>query len=229
LACALAEAGARVAVCSRTAADLEQLVEEIQARGGDAFPFVLDVSDFARTEQIVEEIAERFGRLDILVNSAGITLVKDTLDVTTEEWDRIHDVNLKGPFVACQAAGRIMLKQGYGRIVNITSIGAHVGFERAVAYAASKGGLSQVTMALALEWVATGITVNSVAPGFVASSLTAERMKDEEYMAFINSRMPMKRPGTPDDVVPAVLFLVSPAAGYVTGSTVFVDGGWTAQ
>jgi NAD(P)-dependent dehydrogenase (short-subunit alcohol dehydrogenase family) len=226
---ALAQAGASVAVCSRTSEDLDGLVAEITEEGGTAVACVLDVADLDRLQQMIRDVAERFGRLDILVNNAGISQMHDAVNATEEEWDRVLDVNAKGPFFACQAAGRIMIERGYGRIVNVTSMGGRVGWRRAAAYCASKGALEQVTRVLALEWARQGVTVNAVAPGFIASSMTAERMQDEEYLSWILERSPIGRTGSPLDIVPAILYLVSPQSGLVTGSTVTIDGGWTAE
>jgi NAD(P)-dependent dehydrogenase (short-subunit alcohol dehydrogenase family) len=149
--------------------------------------------------------------------------------VTEEDWDELLDVNLKGLFFACQAAGRHMLARGYGRIVNISSPAGHVGIRRHAAYSASKGGVELLTKVLALEWGRQGVTVNTVAPTFVRTPGTAERLDRPEFLADVLARIPVGRVGTTTDVAAAVLFVASPSAGLVNGASVLVDGGWTAQ
>jgi len=174
-------------------------------------------------------VAERFGRLDVLVNNAGLGENHDALDVTEADWDRLMAVNLKGLFFCCQAAARVMLPRGYGRIVNLSSQAGLVGIPRHAVYSASKGGVNQLTRVLALEWSARGVTVNAVAPTFIETPGTRERLAEPAFRASVLERIPAGRVGTIDDVAAAVLYLASPAAGLVTGSVLAVDGGWTAQ
>jgi NAD(P)-dependent dehydrogenase (short-subunit alcohol dehydrogenase family) len=229
LARALANAGARVTVAARSAGDLRSLVDEIAGEGGTAHPVELDVRDRSSVDAAVAETVDRFGGLDVLVNNAGLGTNHDALDATEEEWDELMDVNLKGLFFACQAAGRHMVDRGYGRIVNMSSQAGHVGIRRHAAYCASKGGVEQLTRVLALEWSPHGVTVNAVAPTFIRTPGTAERLDRPEFLADVLSRIPAGRVGTPMDVAGAVLYLASPAAGLVTGTVLSVDGGWTAQ
>jgi 2-deoxy-D-gluconate 3-dehydrogenase len=226
---ALAHAGATVAVAARSLADLERLSEDIRAQGGTAVPFPLDVRDVAQIHATLNAVQARFGRLDILVNNAGLGANQPAVDVTEADWDDMLAVNLKGLFFCCQAAGRIMLRQGYGRIINISSQASVVGIRDHAVYCASKGGVNQLTRVLALEWSAGGITVNAVAPTFIYTPGTAERLDDPAYLQQVVARLPIGRVGTITDVAAAVIYLASSAGAMVTGSILMVDGGWTAQ
>lgn len=226
---ALAHAGAAVAVAARSASDLNKLTEEIRAEGGTATAFPLDVRDIAQIRDTIDEVRATFGRLDILVNNAGLGANHPALDVTEADWDELMDVNLKGLFFCCQAAGRIMLEQGYGRIINMSSQASVVGIRDHAVYCASKGGVNQLTRVLALEWSTRGVTVNAVAPTFIYTPGTAERLDDPAYLQRVVERLPIGRVGTITDVAAAVIYLASPAGSLVTGSVLMVDGGWTAQ
>lgn len=226
---ALAHAGAAVAVAARSAGDLNKLTEEIRAEGGTATAFPLDVRDIAQIRETIDEVRATFGRLDILVNNAGLGANHPALDVTEADWDELMDVNLKGLFFCCQAAGRIMLEQGYGRIINMSSQASVVGIRDHAVYCASKGGVNQLTRVLALEWSTRGVTVNAVAPTFIYTPGTAERLDDPAYLQRVVERLPIGRVGTITDVAAAVIYLASPAGSLVTGSVLMLDGGWTAQ
>ncbi len=177
----------------------------------------------------VDTVVERHGRIDVLVNNAGLGTNHDALDVTEEEWDELMAVNLKGLFFICQAAGRHMVARRYGRIVNMSSQAGHVGIRRHAAYSASKGGVELLTKVLALEWGPHGVTVNTVAPTFVRTPGTAERLDRQEFLDDVLTRIPIGRVGTTTEVAAAVIFLASPSAGLVNGTSIVVDGGWTAQ
>ena len=200
-------------------------------RGGDAptEPVTIDLREVASIRAAVDDVVERHGKLDVLVNNAGLGTNHDALDATEDEWDELMAVNLRGLFFACQAAGRHMVERGYGRIVNMSSQAGHVGIPRHAAYSASKGGVELLTKVRALEWGASGVTVNAVAPTFVRTPGTAERLDDPAFRADVVSRIPVGRVGTTSEVAAAVIFLASPAASLVNGTSIVVDGGWTAQ
>ncbi len=229
LARALAHAGATVAAAARDTAALAQLVSEITAEGGTAAAFALDVRSPAQIATVMQAVKARFGRLDILVNNAGLGANHPALDVTEADWDEMMEVNLKGLFFCCQAAGRIMLAQGHGRIVNMSSQASVVGIRDHAVYCATKGGVNQLTRVLALEWSARGVTVNAVAPTFIYTPGTAERLDDPDYLDGVLARLPIGRVGTIADVAAAVIYLASPAGAMVSGTVLLVDGGWTAQ
>lgn len=226
---ALAHAGAKTAVAARSRADLEALVEDIRTEGGVAEAFPLDVRDISQVQSSINAVHRSFGRLDILVNNAGLGANHAAVDVTEADWDEMMDVNLKGLFFCCQAAGRIMLQQRHGRIINMSSQASVVGIRDHAVYCASKGGVNQLSRVLALEWSARGITVNAVAPTFIYTPGTAERLDDVAYLQNVVARLPIGRVGSISDVAAAVIYLASPAGALVTGSVLMVDGGWTAQ
>ena len=229
LACALAHAGAQVVVGARNLASLTELVHRIKDEGGDARAVSLDMRDLDQIHNAVEQTIHFFGRIDILVNNAGIGYNHDAVDVTEEDWDEMMDVNLKGLFFMCQAAGKHMIAQHYGRIVNMSSQAGQVGIVRHAVYCATKGGVDQLTRVLALEWAKHNITVNAVAPTFIRTPGTAERLDTPAFAADVLSRLPLGRVGDTMDVAGAVIYLASPAADLVTGTVLLVDGGWTAQ
>ena len=229
LAKALANAGAKVALAARNADRLNQLADEIRAEGGDALAVPMDVTDVAQINDAMQKIHEHWGSLDILVNNAGIGLKSAAVDVTETHWDETMNVNLRGLFFCCQAAGKIMLDQGAGRIINMSSQVSVVGYRDYAVYCASKGGVNQLTKALALEWSARGVTVNAVGPTFIYTPGTAHLLDQPEVKESILSRLPINRLGTITDVAGAVIYLASPAGGLVTGELLLVDGGWTAQ
>jgi NAD(P)-dependent dehydrogenase (short-subunit alcohol dehydrogenase family) len=197
--------------------------------GGRVEPIHLDVTDVAGTRSAVDAAVGTYGRIDILVNNAGLGANHDALDVSEADWDAMMAVNLKGLFFVSQAVGRHMVERGYGRIVNISSQAGLVGIRRHVVYSAGKGGVNLVTKVLALEWASHGVTVNAIAPTWIYTPGTAERLDDPVFLAGVLARIPVGRVGTTADVAAAVVFLSSRAAGLVTGAIIPVDGGWTAQ
>jgi NAD(P)-dependent dehydrogenase (short-subunit alcohol dehydrogenase family) len=226
LAVGMAAAGAKVALADIL--NLSQTLAQIEGVGGEAIAVPTDVRDRSQVARLVAEARGKFGTVDILVNNAGINLIRPTLETSEEEWDLVLEVNLKGVFLCCQAAGRVMLGQGHGAIVNIGSINSEYVFPNSAAYNISKAGVLQLTKTLAYEWGPHGIRVNAVCPGFMETPMLAEIQRGKEELAESRrSRIPLRRFAAPEDVVGAVIFLASPAAAYVTGHALYVDGGWT--
>jgi NAD(P)-dependent dehydrogenase (short-subunit alcohol dehydrogenase family) len=229
LAVILAKAGAKVALVGRSETDLRSVEKEIQSDSGECKAFPANVGDVAQIQKLFADMENHFGRIDILVNNAGLGFNHDAVDVTESDWDEMMAVNLKGLFFCCQAAGKIMLRQGHGRIINMSSQASVVGIPRHVVYCASKGGVNMLTKVLALEWSGCGVTVNAVGPTFIRTPGTAERLDNPEFLASVVSRIPAGKVGSITDVAGAVIYLASPAANLVTGTLLLVDGGWTAQ
>lgn len=231
---ALAKQGAKVAVTDVSLEECQQVVDEIRQSGGEAMAYKMDVANTGEVNKVFDEVVRDFGRLDILVNNAGIFEPKAALEMTEEEWDRTLNINLKGEFLCAQRAAKEMMKNppaGGGRIINISSIasgGVGVGFAEAAHYAASKGGIIGMTESLASEWAPFGITVNCIAPGAIETPMLGVGSGAID-MKEIETRVPLKRIGRPDEVSAAVVFLASEEASYVNGSTFVVDGGWLAQ
>ena len=223
----LAEAGCDVVGAARSGADLAELGDEIASAGGAFLPLELDLRDVTALPGAVERAWGWRDGLDILVNVAGIMIRTGPLEVTPAEWEDVFDVNVKGTFFLTQAVGRRMLTEG-GSIVMITSLAGEVVTRAAISYQASKAALIQLTRALAVHWAPT-VRVNSVAPAYIRTQLNAGWLADEHNRSYVVGSTPLGRVGDPSDVVGAVRYLVSPAAAYVTGQNLRVDGGWSAQ
>ena len=224
----LASAGATVAITDTpaNAASAKSLRGEIEAAGGTARDYALDVTRTADIPGVVDGLVSDLGRIDILVNNAGVRVKKPSLEMTTADWDRVLDVNLKGMFFCTQAAAKHMVAKGSGRIINIASQLAESALPERAAYCASKGGVVNMTRSLALEWASSGVTVNAVGPGPTDTPMTHDQ--GPEAMAEVKLRSPLGRRLEPQEIVGAVIFLASPAAGAVNGHLLMVDGGWTA-
>lgn len=227
LAIGLAEAGADVALFARTSSDIEEVAAEIRALGRQAYPFQVDVTSREQIETAVGQIIETTGRLDILINNAGMNIRSQALAVTDEEWDTIMQTNLKSAFLCAQIAGGHMKEQGYGRIINIASVAGQVALRTGVVYAATKAAMIQMTKVLALEWGKFGINVNSIGPWYFKTSLTEKILANPDFLADVIARTPLQRVGELEELVGPAVFLASDAANYVTGQTLFVDGGMT--
>ncbi len=222
---ALAAAGATVAAGARDDASLEELA----TAGPAVHPYRLDVTDVGTITTAVDRVISDHGALDIVVASAGLGDNHPALDVTESDWDRMMAVNLRGLFFTCQAAGRHMIERGRGRVIAMSSQASVVGIRDHAVYAASKGGVNQLVRVLALEWGPRGVTVNAIAPTFIYTPGTADRLDDPEYRRRVVERIPVGEVGTIADVAGAVVYLASDAGRLVNGSILMVDGGWTAQ
>lgn len=227
IAVALAEAGADIAAVGRSPAT--ETVEQVSALGRKAEIVSADLSTIEPVDRIVAETLEKLGRLDILVNNAGIIRRADSVDFTEEDWDAVIDTNLKSLFFLCQAAGRHMLTQGSGKIINIASMLSFQGGIRVPSYTASKSGVAGLTKLLANEWAARGVNVNAIAPGYIATNNTAALQADGDRNRQIMDRIPAGRWGAGSDIGGAAVFLASRASDYVHGHILAVDGGWLAR
>jgi 2-deoxy-D-gluconate 3-dehydrogenase len=227
IALALAAAGADIAAVGRSAAT--ETVEKVRALGRKAEIISADLSTIEPVNRVVDEAVEKLGGLDILVNNAGIIRRADSLDFTEEDWDAVVDTNLKSVFFLCQAAGKHMVAQGRGKIINIASMLTFQGGIRVPSYTASKSGIGGLTKLLANEWASKGVNVNAIAPGYIATNNTAALQADENRNRSIMERIPAGRWGDPADMGGAAVFLASSASDYVQGHILAVDGGWLAR
>ena len=230
IALALAEAGADVALGLRDQGADGGLAAEIEGLGRRALPLQMEMSLMGEIGPAVQAAAARFGRLDILVNNAGIAPENLAEDVREEDFDATLAVNLKGTFFACQAAGRLMIGQGYGRIINVGSQAGTVALPGESVYCMTKAAITHLTRCLAVEWGQHGITVNAVAPTFIRTPGTQAALSDPQFRADVIERIAaLHRIGEPPEVAGVVVFLASPAASLITGETVLIDGGWSAR
>ncbi|MFN8455142.1 MAG: 3-oxoacyl-ACP reductase family protein [Anaerolineae bacterium] len=226
----LAEEGAKITVADVSLAGAQETVALIEAAGGQALAVRADVSQKEQVEAMVAATVQHFGGVDILVNNAGVESLIPFLDLPEAEWDRILAVNLKGPFLCSQAAAREMVKGGQGgKIVNIASINSAVVLAGQAHYTSSKGGLLLLTKAMALDLAPYNINVNAVGPGVIETAMTANSLSNPARKEMFLNRIPLKRIGQPRDIGNAVLFLASDEADYITGTILYVDGGWLTQ
>lgn len=222
---ALARAGADLVITSRRLQDLKKFQTEIEHLGRQVLPLELDVCDIQSIRLAADAASNHFGRIDILVNNAGCNVRKPAFDVTWDDWNLVLETNLRGSFFVAQAFARGMAQRGYGRIINIGSVTSVFGYAGIAPYCASRGGIKQLTMSLADEWGSRGVTVNCLAPGWFRTKQNSVLYENEKWVEYITDRIPLKRPGQPNDLNGAVVFLASDASGYITGQTLLVDGG----
>ncbi len=225
---ALAGAHATVVVNDVDLGAAQEVARGIEASGGKALPVKADVRNAEEIDRMVEITVRELGGIHVLVNNAGIVLRKPAEEITEEEWDRVIDINLKGSFLCARAAAQAMMKAGQGgRIINISSIMGGVALPPRAAYCASKGGIVALTKNLAAEWAKHAITVNGIAPGWTVTEMTESYFSQEPVRRFVLERIPLNRLGKPEDMAHAAVFLASEYSDYITGQTIYVDGGWT--
>jgi NAD(P)-dependent dehydrogenase (short-subunit alcohol dehydrogenase family) len=229
LALGLAQAGADVIPSARRAPEVASAASEIEHLGRRSLAATCDVTSEPSLQQLLQQTLSAFGKVDILVNSAGISKRSPTLDLSEQDWDAILDINLKGTLHACRIFGRHMLERRYGRIINIASLSSFLGLFEVAAYAASKGGVLSLTRSLAVEWAPHGVCVNAIMPGVFRTALNQKLLdgtaRGQEFLL----RTPMKRFGLVEELVGAAIFLASDSASFITGATIPVDGGFLAS
>lgn len=225
----LAEAGADVVPTSRRAEQVDAAASEIESRGRRTLRLTSDVSDRASLEKLLEQSVQTFGKVDIMVNSAGRTKRAPTIDFPEEDWADIFETNLSGTLRACQVFGRHMIERGYGRIINIASLSTFVALFEVAAYSASKAAVASLTKSLAIEWAPHGVCVNAIAPGVFRTALNQKLLDETDRGREFLLRTPMKRFGRVEELAGAAVFLASDAASFVTGEVLVVDGGFLAS
>ena len=228
----LAQFGAELAVVDMDHAAAGNVANDIESQGGQSLAVQADLTDKDDLQRMIDQVVTRFGRIDVLVNSAGINIRKPSLEVTESDWDKVVDINLKAVFFCTKAVGRIMVEQRSGKVINIASVMALVGsptYQQIVPYASSKGGVVAQTRAFATEWAQHNVLVNAIVPGPVATPLVKQLHSDKATRDAILRMVPLGRFAEPEELVGPAVFLASSASDYVTGHILCVDGGWTAQ
>lgn len=223
------EEGAHCIIVSRHLNECQVLADALHKEGFSASGLAADVGNVGEIKKMVADAVRQFGKIDVLVNSAGVNNRKYAIDYVEEDWDYIININLKGAYFCAVEVGKQMLKQQSGAIISVASLQSHINMQRLSIYGASKAGIRNFTKGLANEWATSGIRVNCVSPAFIATPLVEKVLQDPSYTTIINSRTPMKRVGKPNEVADAILFLASEKAGYITGADLVIDGGWTAS
>jgi len=228
IALGLAHAGADVAICGRNEETAKATAAEIAGLGRTGLAIRADVSIVSDINNMVEQVMDKFQHIDILVNSAGINYRMPAVEMTEEYWDAIIDANLKGTFFCCQAVGKVMIQQNKGKIINIGSLTSTIALPRVGPYGATKGGVHILTKTLAIEWAPYNINVNCIGPGFYRTDLAQPLFDTPGWQEELLDMVPMNRPGVPEDLMGTAIFLASDASDYITGQTIFVDGGFLA-
>ncbi len=229
IALGLAECGAKVVLASRTQEDLEKVAEEIKSKGGGAHPVVTDLMQGEQIEALVEATMNTYGRVDILINNSARSFLRPLMDLREDGWDKIFGVNCKAVFLLSRAVAKIMMKQGGGRIINITTVGAVRGGSLMGVYHASKAALNMLTKCMAVEWAPLNVNVNAVGPGMTKTAFSQPIWSNPEMEKLVVSKIPKGRLAEPEEIVGAVLFLCSEDSSYITGETIYVDGGTLAN
>ncbi|HEY7209341.1 MAG TPA: glucose 1-dehydrogenase [Bryobacteraceae bacterium] len=222
---ALARSGADLVLTSRRLDSLTPFAKEIEALGRRTLSLELDVRSQQSIERMAADAEREFGKIDILVNNAGMNIRKPALEVTWDDWNAILDTNLRGAFFVAQSVARRMVARKYGRIINIGSVTSVAGYAGLAPYSASRGGIKQLTMSLADDWGPHGITVNCLAPGWFRTEQNKVMYEDKDWVAYLSDRIPVKRPGRPDDLDSTVVFLAAESSRYITGQILLIDGG----
>lgn len=225
----LAGCGVKVIVSSRTKTELDQVAREIRENGGEATPIVTDLTDTGQINRLVDSVIEVYGRIDFLVNNAARSFLRPLMDLREDGWDKIFNTNCKAVFLLSRAVAKIMGKQGGGRIVNITTIGAVRGGVGMGVYHASKAALSMLTKCMAVEWASLQINVNAVGPGLTKTAFSRPIWENPDMERMITARIPKGRLAEPEEIVGAVLFLCSNRSSFITGQSIYVDGGTLAN
>jgi NAD(P)-dependent dehydrogenase (short-subunit alcohol dehydrogenase family) len=225
----LAQCGAKVVVAARTAAEIEAVAEEIRSSGGDAVAKVTDITSSEQVEALVKTAVDHFGAVNILVNNAARSFFRPLMDLREDGFDKIFDTNVKGTFMLSRSVAKVMMGQGGGRIVNITTVGAVRGGAMMGVYHASKAAVKMLTMCMAVEWAPFNILVNAVGPGLTRTHFSQPIWANPEVERQLVTRVPMSRLAEPEDIVGTVLFLCSDASGFITGQSIYVDGGTLAN
>jgi len=227
---ALAKEGANIVVVSRNQVDCDTVAAQLaQAYNVETLGFAADVTEMPRIEALMEAVLERFGRVDILVNNAGSAITKRAEDITENDWDHILNLDLKAVFFTAQAAGKIMIRQKSGKIINIASILGLVADKQVLPYCVAKGGVMQMTRALALEWAKHNIQVNAICPGYVITPMNEAELTNEKFSGHILRKIAMRRFGKVEEMTSACVFLASEGSNYMTGQSIVIDGGWTSE
>jgi NAD(P)-dependent dehydrogenase (short-subunit alcohol dehydrogenase family) len=227
---ALAGAGADVAITARQLENAARTAEIIaRTSGRKALGVAADVTASSDVDRMVAEVVKSLGRIDILVNNAGVNIRGPIAELSIDDWDTVVDTNLKGPWLCCRAVGGLMKQQKWGRVINVSSMLGKISLPGRTPYASSKGGLTLLTKTLALEWAQDGINVNALCPGPFATEINTPLLNDPAARAQMEANVPLARWGDPDELGPAAVFLASDASSYMTGATLFIDGGYTAR
>ncbi|WP_209122696.1 SDR family NAD(P)-dependent oxidoreductase [Alkalihalobacillus sp. BA299] len=229
MALALAEAGADVVIVGRDDQLNKKVVTEVEELGRQALGLSVDLRNVEAIQQMIATVKAQFGKVDVLVNNAGVSSTNFALEVTEQEWDQVMDLNVKSLFFCCQAAGKLMKEQGFGKIINLASVAGAVGDVGISPYTASKAAVINLTRSLSLEWARYGIQVNAIGPAYIKTDMNNEALENEKVLNKIVGKTPLNRLGQPSELSGAVILLASDASSYMTGQTIFVDGGWLAQ